>query len=346
MNKVLTNYIKELKIGFKPKKTDIKIPVSCWSEKDLLNDKIVDAFIIILKTRGCSWALKSGCSMCGYFNDSVWSEVTDKELLQQFEFAMNRYRNEKLVKIFTSGSFLDDMEINQIIRQKILKKLYETAEKLSVESRPEYITNKTIENIKKVIDSKIFEIGIGLETSDDTIRKNNINKGFTFKDYIKATKVLKKNNINIKTYVLVKPPLLTEKQAINDTINTIEKIKNITDIISLNPVNIQKNTLVNYLWKRGQYRPPWLFSIIQILEEGKKILRDKIIKCDIVAGGTTRGAHNCTKCDKDYLRAISDFSLKQNINVFKNIECNCSEKWLDQIDLEDLSFGSFTNIYG
>jgi len=37
---------------------------------------------------------------------------------------------------------------------------------------------------------------------------------------------------------------------------------------------------------------------------------------------------------------------KQNINVFKNIKCNCIDKWLDQIDLEDLSFGSFTNIYG
>jgi radical SAM enzyme (TIGR01210 family) len=146
--------------------------------------------------------------------------------------------------------------------------------------------------------------------------------------------------------VLVKPPLLTEKQAINDTLNTIEKIKNITDIISLNPVNIQKNTLVNYLWKRGRYRPPWLFSIVQILVEGKKILGDKIIKCDIVAGGSTRGVHNCTECDEDYLRAISDFSLKQNINVFKNIKCDCNDKWLDQKDLEDLSYGSFTNIYG
>lgn len=346
MNKELTKHIKELKINFKPNKTDKNTPVSCWSEKDLLNDKVVDVFIIIFKTRGCSWTLKSGCSMCGYFNDSILSEVSDEELLKQFEYTLKKYKEEKFVKIFTSGSFLDDKEISPNIRQKILKKLYETAEKISVESRPEYITNKSIENIKTIIDSKIFEIGIGLETADDLIRKNNINKGFTFNEYKKATNIMKKHNIKIKTYVLVKPPFLTEEQAIKDAVNTIEKIKNITDIVSLNPVNIQKNTIVNYLWKREQYRPPWLYSVVQILIEGKKTLGDKIIKCDIVAGGNIRGAHNCGMCDGDYLQAISNFSLKQNINVFNNLKCSCNDKWLDQINLENLGFGSLTNFYG
>ena len=345
MNKELTNFIKELKTDFKPKKTDTNTPVSCWSEKDLLNNKTVDVFVIIFKTRGCSWALESGCSMCGYFNDSLWSDVSDEELLQQFESALKKYKGEKFVKIFTSGSFLDDKEIKPAVREKILKKLYETTEKVSVESRPEYITNRSIEKIKKIVGLKVFEIGIGLETADDELRKNNINKGFTFNDYKKATDIMKKHNIKIKTYVLIKPPFLSEKQAIKDTIWTIEKIKNITDIVSLNPVNIQSNTLVNYLWKHKRYRPPWLFSVVQILVEGKKILGDKRIKCDIVGGGNIRGAHNCGECDRNYLQAISDFSLKQITSVFNNLKCNCYEKWLDQLDLEDLGFGSNANMY-
>ena len=345
MEKELANFIKEQKINFKPKKTNKSIPVSCWSEKEILNNKIIDSFVIIFKTLGCSWALKSGCSMCGYFNDSLWSNISDKELLQQFEFALKKYKGEKFVKIFTSGSFLDEKEIKPTVREKILKKLYKTAEKVSVESRPEYITNKKLEKIKKIIGLKIFEIGIGLETADDDIRKYNINKGFTFNDYKKATEIMKKYNIKIKTYVLVKPPFLSEKKAINDTINTIKKIKNITDIISLNPINIQSNTLVNYLWKREQYRPSWLFSIVQILIEGKKIMGEKRIKCDIVGGGSNRGAHNCDECNKNYLQAISDFSLKQDINVFNNLKCDCKEKWFDQLDLEEIGFGSLTKMY-
>ena len=102
MNKELTNSIKELKKDFTPRKTDKTKPVNSWSEKEILNNKIVDTYVIILRTRGCSWAHVSGCSMCGYFNDSIWSDVSDNELLMQFERAMTKYKDEKFVKIFTS----------------------------------------------------------------------------------------------------------------------------------------------------------------------------------------------------------------------------------------------------
>jgi radical SAM enzyme (TIGR01210 family) len=342
MNKQLAKSIKELKQDFSPKIINPTKPVSCWSEKDILNNKVVDAFVIIFKTKGCSWAHESGCSMCGYFNDSLWKDVSDKDILAQFEYALTKYKNEKFVKIFTSGSFFDDKEIKPKIREKILTKLFETAEKVSIESRPEYLTDKNLINFK----NKILEVGVGLETADDSIREDCINKGFSFNDYKKAAKTLKKHNISLKTYVLVKPPFLTEKQAIDDAIQTIEKIKDITDVVSLNPVNVQRNTYVNYLWRRQQYRPPWLFSIVEILTEGKRILGDKIIKSDIAGGGSIRGAHNCKECDKKYLKAVSNFSLIQDVRTFKDLDCSCKDKWMDQLDLEDLGFGSLVNMYG
>lgn len=97
-------------------------PVRCWSEKDVLDRTIVDAYVLILKTRGCSWALSSGCTMCGYWNDSAMGPVSDTDLLQQFDTAMERYAGEKIVKIFTSGSFLDPGEIPQTVRNHILQK--------------------------------------------------------------------------------------------------------------------------------------------------------------------------------------------------------------------------------
>ena len=68
------------------------------------------------------------------------------------------------------------------------------------------------------------------------------------------------------------------------------------------------------------------------------------IKCDIAGGGSIRGAHNCKLCDHRFLDAVYEFSLSQNINVFKELDCNCKEKWLDQLDIEDLGFGSLVNI--
>ena len=212
--KELTEFCRNLKKDFTPKTRDPSKPVRCWSEKDILNNNVVDAFVMIFRTQGCSWALNSGCSMCGYFNDSMWSKVSDDDLLKQFNTMMENYTGQKFIKIFTSGSFLDEKEIKTGVRNKILETLYETAEKISVESRPEYITSNNLSEIQKISKSKTFEIGVGLETADDFIREYCINKGFTFNDYKKAAEKIKKHNFKLKTYVLVKPPFLTEKKSI------------------------------------------------------------------------------------------------------------------------------------
>lgn len=345
INKPLSEFCKEIKKGFKPKKPDFSKPVKSWSEKDVIDKKIVDAFVIILKTRGCSWALNSGCSMCGYFNDSSFSKIDETLLLKQFQKAMEKYNDEPIVKIFTSGSFFDEHEIPIKIRDKIINNLFEKTEKISVESRPEYVKKSVLSEIQKNTKSKIFEIGIGLETANDFIRKNSINKGFSFNDYKKAVDLIKKHNFSLKTYVLLKPPFITEKEAINDCIKTIEKTKDFTDIISLNPVNVQKNTVVEYLWRRKEYSPPWFWSVVEVLKESKKNIgkNNVLLKCDIAGGGNIRGAHNCKECDNKFLKSINDFSLKQDPCVFDNLSCECKNKWMDQLEIEDLSFGSIIN---
>jgi radical SAM enzyme (TIGR01210 family) len=342
----LAEFCKNLKKDFTPRSQDTKKPVKFWSEKDFLSGDIVDAFVIIFRTRGCSWALKSGCSMCGYFNDSIWKNVPDDDLLNQFNTAMESYSGQGFVKIFTSGSFLDDKEIKPKVRKEILGKLAETTDKISVESRPEFISNEKLTKIKKTVGSKNFEVGIGLETADDHIREFCVNKGFTFKDYTNAAKIVKKYGFDLKTYVLIKPPFLTEKESINDAINTVNKIKTLTDTVSFNPTNVQRNTLVEFLWKKRQYRPAWLWSVVEILKESKKLVKNNLLKCDIAGGGSIRGAHNCKNCDRMFLDAINKFSLSQDTSVFKDINCDCKEQWLDQIDIEDLGFGSLVNMYG
>lgn len=277
--------------------------------------------------------------MCGYFNDSMLSAVSENDLRSQFDKAMNMYKGEEFIKVFTSGSFLDPSEIPTSLQREILLKLSEHAKKVSVESRPQYITQKTIAEIEKIVQPKTFEIGIGLETSNDFIRETAINKGFTLREYVRAALVLKKHHMSVKTYLLMKPPFLTEKEAIDDCIRTLQDTAAYTDVISLNPTNIQRHTLVEYLWRRNQYRPPWLWSIIEFLKHSKSAT-DALVKCDVVGGGSIRGAHNCGLCDKAVLSAIEQFSLTQKQSTLKGLSCSCQEQWRDQLNLESLSFGS------
>ncbi len=335
----ISTFCHSFKKDFTPRTQNPRQPVRCWSEKDVLHGKIVNAYVIILRTRGCSWALTSGCTMCGYFNDSLLSSVSEQDLLAQFQNVMQNYKNEPFVKLFTSGSFLDPSEIPIAVQHLILSTLHDTAEKISIESRPEYITEKNIRTIQEKIPLEKFEVGIGLETSNDQVREKAINKGFTFQQYKKAVMLLKKHNISVKTYVLLKPPFLTEKESLGDCLSTIKDTATLTNVVSLNPTNVQRHTVVEYLWNRNQYRPPWLWSIVEVLKQSKKLTK-AFVKCDVVGGGSSRGAHNCGTCDKQVLQAIQEFSLTQNKEVFTGLTCDCKEQWRDQLNLENLSFGS------
>jgi radical SAM enzyme (TIGR01210 family) len=113
--------------------------------------------------------------------------------------------------------------------------------------------------------------------------------------------------------------------------------------ISLNPVNVQRNTLVEDLWEKGKFRPPWLWSVVEVLRHGHKIAEGKIsIVCDPVAAGKSRGAHNCGKCDASVLDAIRRFSLDQDGRTFESLTCDCRLLWQHVLEHEDVSLQAHT----
>lgn len=312
----------------KPK--DPREYISSWVEKDVLEGNAVDAFVMILRTSGCSWALKSGCSMCGYLNDAVKTKVEDPDLMHQFESVMQNYSGEKIVKVFTSGSFFNESEISFLVQDKILKNLTEKTQKIIIESRPEYV------NSERLVGKKNIEVALGLESANDFVLKNSINKGFNFEDYEKAVKILNENNLGIKTYLLIKPPFLSEKEAISDAVNSANKITQHTQTISFNPVNIQRFTLVERLWRNREFRPPWLWSVVEVLKQSSNLGNVRIMSSP-TAGGTKRGAHNCGVCDKKILKNIEDFSLTQNPSILENLDCVCKEIWKDILMTQNIA---------
>ena len=324
----------DAKKKYSKKRLDTSNYEACWTEKDLLNNEIVDALVIILRGKGCSWYYKSGCTMCGYsINSSV--TISQEDISAQFDKALEKFNNQKTIKIYTSGSFLDENEINKQSQKKIIEKSL-IADKVIFESRPEYINIEYLEKLKNIHDG--IEIAIGLESSNNNVLKHSINKGFTYEDFLKSAKILKKLNIPLKTYLLLKPPFLTENEAINDVINSISNISKYCETISINPVNIQKRTVIEKLWKKGEYSPPWLWSLVDIILKSSNITNARLMSQPTGVG--KRGTHNCGICDSEVVDSILDFSLKKNINILKNLNCECKEKWLDQIDLEGISMNS------
>jgi radical SAM enzyme (TIGR01210 family) len=309
-------------------------PVAVWTEKENLDGTVVDAGVVILRTSGCAHSRSGGCTMCGYNAESS-DEVTPEDIVAQFRHASKGLDDVGFLKVYTSGSFLDDREMPQEARKEVLGWCREHSIGLLFESRTEFITE---EMLGQVLGShEDIEVAIGLESANDRVLKYAINKNMTVADYDRAAATVRSAGARLRSYILLKPPYLTESEAIEDAISTAKHAALKSDTISVNPVNVQKGTVVERLWKSWSYRPPWLWSVIEVLNACAEL--DRKVVCDPTGGGRDRGAHNCGKCDDEALAAIREYSLGQSRKKVQVSDCECRGMWETVRELEGLVVG-------
>jgi radical SAM enzyme (TIGR01210 family) len=316
------------------------MPLAQWTEKDSIDGVETDAFVIILDGPGCGWSKKVGCTMCGYCNDVRDGEISESSLVEQMSAALDRFNGESYLKIFTSGSFLDPKEIPIIAQDSIMSLIPERKEisRVLIESRPEFIESDRLKKMHGFV--RNLEVAIGLETSSDIIRTSFIRKGFLWKDYLIGSKKVISAECLLKTYLLLKPPFIGEGQAISDMISSIRDIYREFPLsrVSINPMNIQSNTPVEKAFLRDLYRPPWLWSIVEVLLRAKEITEGTMhLMSNPTAGGKKRGSHNCGSCDREVLNAISQFSIDNDPGTLKGLDDCCMDQWRSNVEMSNLN---------
>ena len=346
----LTKEIRQKAFDRKDPKTPEQVGAS-WYNDDLTYDGVSKTLFMILPTPGCSWALgdSGGCTMCSYVSDCTLEPIDTDTILKIFNEHLSRHPikdEEKIsVKLFASGSFLNPHELPKDARDEILKTLVNlgNVSEIIVESRPEYVREEYLDEIFEIIGDTLFEISIGLETSNDYTRLKKINKGFTCKDFENANKLikdLKKNknyNLKIKAYIFVKPILLSEGDAIDEAIETARYCDSIgIDRLSFCPATIHGGTVIERFWRKGAYQPPWIWSCIKIINTVRSEL-DIPSLLDTSGFGSRRGPYNCKKCSKDLKHIIIAKNLTQEKIEY---ECECKNQWLGEISNSNMNFST------
>ncbi|MCH7660188.1 MAG: archaeosine biosynthesis radical SAM protein RaSEA [Euryarchaeota archaeon] len=303
-------------------------PTRVWIDEDNTPDGIRQSLTIILNTGGCRWARAGGCTMCGYVAESVeGGSVSHEALMDQIDVCLSHEREEAdepspLVKIYTSGSFLDEREVGARSR-KAIAETFADRERIVVESLPDFVEHERVTDFTE--QGLETDVAVGLETATDRVRRDCVNKYFEFSDFIDASEAAEKAGAGIKAYLLCKPPFLSESEAVEDMKRSIRRCAEYAHTVSMNPTNVQRYTMVDELYFRGGYRPPWLWSVAEILESTADA--DAIVVSDPVGHGSDRGPHNCGECDDRVQRAIKDFSLRQDSSVFAQVSCECNATW-------------------
>lgn len=305
-------------------------PTRVWVDEDNTPAGVRESLTIILNTGGCRWARAGGCTMCGYVAESVEDgSVSHGDLATQLERCLAHERAHAegpcpLVKIYTSGSFLDDREVGPETRE-LVADTFADRERLVVESLPDFVRP---ERLRPLVDAGLaVDVAIGLETATDRVRRDCVNKYFDFAAFAAACETAVDAGAGVKAYLLLKPPFVTEDEAIADMVASIERCAAVDGChtVSMNPCNVQRYTMVEELFHRGGYRPPWLWSVAAVLRETAGV--DAIVVSDPVGHGSERGPHNCGECDDRVYEAITAFNLEQDPAILDRVDCDCRRTW-------------------
>ncbi len=143
---------------------DPREPTRVWLDEDNTPDGVVRSLTIILNTGGCRWARAGGCTMCGYVAESVeGGTVAHEDLMAQVEACLEHERSvasetqrggggaadadphepAPLVKIYTSGSFLDEREVPAETRRAIAE-TFADRDRMVVESLPDFVDREKV----------------------------------------------------------------------------------------------------------------------------------------------------------------------------------------------------------
>jgi len=320
---------------------DPREPTRVWLDEDNTPSGVRDSLTIVLNTGGCRWARAGGCTMCGYVAESVeGGTVPHEDLMAQVEACIDHERAHRdvehegpcpLVKIYTSGSFLDEREVPAETREAIAG-TFADRERMVVESLPDFVDREKLAEFTAC--GLDVDVAVGLETATDRVRHDCVNKYFDFADFEAACEEVgaaddDRSGVDagVKAYLLLKPPFLTESEAVADMKRSVRRCGAVEGChtVSMNPTNVQRHTMVEELYHAGGYRPPWLWSVCEVLEDTADA--DTIVVSDPVGHGSDRGPHNCGDCDDRVERAIEDFDFRQDPSVFDQVGCECEATW-------------------
>lgn len=293
-------------------------------------------------TRGCTWDRRGACTMCNY---GVSRHVASDEMVEFVRAGLDSIVG-PVDELYASpsGSLLDPIEVPPEARDRILALVNEfDVAKFSFETRAETISEDAVQDLIRLLPGKRIAVGFGLESANAWVLRYCINKPDQPAALRVAARLLREVGIEVYANVSLGPVFLTASESIADTVNSVEwALANGADIALVFPTQVKPFTLPAWLLERGRYRPPSLWSLIEVLNSIDASLVPRVTiswyRSDygedpgVIASPTT-----CPVCEADVLAALDRFRADpspDSVSRFDALSCACRIEWRRSVDAQ------------
>ena len=286
-------------------------PYALLVEKELTRSgNTEDIAVIFLTNRECPFH----CLMC-----DLWKNTTDEILPEgmipdQIYYALKQIPDVKHIKLYNSGSFFDPGAV-PVKDYKSIAELLRRFETVIVESHPRFVDEKCLQFRDLLVPE--LQIAMGLETINPEVLEY-LNKRMTTDQFRQAVEFLSSNGIRSRSFILLKPPFMTETEGIFWAERSADFSFDCgTDCCTIIPVRAG-NGAMEELIRKGHFSPPGIKSLEKALESGIRLGKGRVF-ADL---WDLRLFSDCDKCYDDRYKRLTEMNHSQKIP--KEVECSCN----------------------
>ena len=266
---------------------------------------------IFLTNRECPFR----CTMCDLWKFTLEERVPLGAIPAQIDHALERLPATKHVKLYNAGNFFDVQAIPPEDYAAIAARVrhFKT---VIVENHPR-LTDERCVPFRDLLGTRL-EIALGLETIHPEVLPS-LNKRMTVADFDRAAKFLREHDIDVRTFLLLRPPGLNERDGIEWALRSMQHAFDAgAGCCSVIPTRAG-NGFMERLQSAGEFTPPTVRSMEEVLERGIRLGRGRALM-DL---WDVEKFFDCSKCGPARAERIRRMNLSQQVEP--HIECDCNE---------------------
>ncbi len=229
---------------------------------------VEDVATIFLTNRECPFR----CLMCDLWKNTTDEKVPVGAIPEQIRFALEQLPAARHIKLYNSGNFFDAQAIPPQDFAAIAE-LVKPFRTVIVENHPKLCSELCVE-FRDLCGTQL-EIALGLETSHAATLAT-LNKHMTTDDFARACEFLLSHDIRIRTFILLRPPGVSEEQGIQHAVESIRFAfgcgVNCCSVIATRA----GNGIMDRLQQQGIFSPPKLRSLEAVLDEAIRWQRGRV----------------------------------------------------------------------
>jgi radical SAM enzyme (TIGR01210 family) len=273
--------------------------------------QVEDVATVFLSNRECPFR----CLMCDLWKNTTDHRVPDGAIPAQIDWALNRLPPARHVKLYNAGNFFDTQAIPPGDLPAVAERLT-SLQTVIVECHPRLVGDRCLAFQKML--RPALQVAVGLETVHPDVLPR-LNKRMTLADFERAVGLLKAHAIDVRAFILLRPPFLDEAESVLWAKRSLEYAFGIGVECCVVIPTRAGNGAMDQLREKGFFHPPQMRSLEEAVEYGLGLRAGRVFAdlWDIEKFFT------CPGCDAARAARLQQMNLTQRVPP--PVSCTCPD---------------------